>query len=114
MRKRLGKEIAKGEVVDVLDGREVSDAKNDFLMSMVKADPGKEADFDRQQALRYKRIPEEAAYLAAKAGYSEAILRLDLARQALLAPVCCGCRKTCSEGSRENRAPSSRDAMEGS
>jgi cobalt-zinc-cadmium efflux system membrane fusion protein len=84
MRKRLGEDVAKGEVVAVLDSREVAEAKSDFLTSTVKADLEK-TNFDRQQALWDKRISAESAFLNARAAYSEATLRVDLARQKLSA-----------------------------
>ena len=84
MRKRLGEQVAKGEVVAVLDSREVAEAKSDFLTATVKADLEK-TNFDRQQALWDKRISAESAFLNAKAAYSEATLRVDLARQKLSA-----------------------------
>ncbi|KQP15500.1 MULTISPECIES: efflux RND transporter periplasmic adaptor subunit [unclassified Methylobacterium] len=84
MRKRLGEDVAKGEIVAVLDSREVADAKSDFLTATVKADLEK-TNFDRQQALWDKRISAESAFLNAKAAYSEAGLRVDLSRQKLSA-----------------------------
>uniref|UniRef100_UPI003F78CFD0 hypothetical protein n=1 Tax=Escherichia coli TaxID=562 RepID=UPI003F78CFD0 len=60
MRKRLGEEVAKGEVVAVLDSREVAEAKSDFLTATVKADLEK-TNFDRQQVLWDKRISAESA-----------------------------------------------------
>ena len=84
MRKRLGEEVAKGEVVAVLDSREVADAKSEYLTASVKVDLEK-TNFERQQSLWDKRISAESAFLNAKAVYSEARLRVDLARQKLSA-----------------------------
>ncbi|MBK3405177.1 efflux RND transporter periplasmic adaptor subunit [Methylorubrum populi] len=84
MRKRLGDAVRKGEVVAVLDSREVADAKSEYLTASVKAELEK-TNFDRQQALWDKRISAESAFLNAKAAYSEASLRQDLARQKLSA-----------------------------
>jgi cobalt-zinc-cadmium efflux system membrane fusion protein len=84
MRKRLGETVAKGEIVAVLDSREVAEAKSDFLTATVKADLEK-TNFDRQQALWDKRISAESAFLNARAAYSEATLRVDLSRQKLSA-----------------------------
>ncbi|MEE7478788.1 MULTISPECIES: efflux RND transporter periplasmic adaptor subunit [Methylobacterium] len=84
MRKRLGDAVRKDEVVAVLDSREVADAKSEYLTAAVRADLEK-TNFDRQQALWDKRISAESAYLNAKAVYSEATLRQDLARQKLSA-----------------------------
>jgi membrane fusion protein, heavy metal efflux system len=84
MRKRLGDAVQKGEVVAVLDSREVADAKSEYLTASVKADLER-TNFDRQAALWDKRISAESAYLNAKAVYAEAVLRQDLARQKLSA-----------------------------
>ena len=84
MRKRLGDAVKKDEVVAVLDSREVADSKSEYLTASVKADLEK-TNFERQQALWDKRISAESAFLNAKAVYSEATLRQDLARQKLSA-----------------------------
>ncbi|GJD82270.1 efflux RND transporter periplasmic adaptor subunit [Methylobacterium haplocladii] len=84
MRKRLGDDVKKGDVVAVLDSREVADAKSEYLTASVKAELEK-TNFDRQQSLWDKRISAESAFLNAKAVYSEATLRQDLARQKLSA-----------------------------
>ena len=84
MRKRLGDPVQRGEVVAVLDSREVADAKSEYLTGMVKADLEK-INFERQQSLWDKRISAEATFLTAKAVYAEAALRQDLARQKLSA-----------------------------
>ncbi|MFE1597478.1 efflux RND transporter periplasmic adaptor subunit [Methylobacterium sp. ID0610] len=84
MRKRLGDAVKKDEVVAVLDSREVADAKSEYLTAVVRAELEK-TNFDRQQALWDKRVSAESAYLNAKAVYTEAALRQDLARQKLSA-----------------------------
>lgn len=84
MRKRLGDPVAKGEVVAVLDSREVADAKGEYLTASVNFDLQKTM-FDRAQILWDKRISSEQQYLQARATFAEAELRLDLGRQKLLA-----------------------------
>lgn len=84
MLKRLGDPVKKGEVVAVLDSREVADAKSDFLTATVNTELQK-TNFERQQALWDKRISAEATFLQARATYSETQLRLNLARQKLSA-----------------------------
>jgi cobalt-zinc-cadmium efflux system membrane fusion protein len=84
MRKRLGDAVRKDEAVAVLDSREVADAKSEYLTAVVRAELEK-SNFDRQQALWDKRVSAESAYLNAKAVYTEAALRQDLARQKLSA-----------------------------
>ena len=84
MRKRLGDRVAKDEVVAVLESREVADAKSEYLTASVRSELER-TNYDRQQALWDKRVSAEQAYLQAKAAYTEATLRVDLARQKLSA-----------------------------
>jgi cobalt-zinc-cadmium efflux system membrane fusion protein len=84
MLKRLGDPVKKGEVVAVLDSREVAEAKSEYLTASVNTELQK-TNYDRQQALWDKRISAEATFLQARATYSETQLRLNLARQKLSA-----------------------------
>lgn len=84
MRKRLGDMVKKGEVVAVLDSREVADAKSEYLTASVNFELQK-TNFERQQSLWDKRISAELQYLQSRATFSEAQLRFDLARQKLSA-----------------------------
>jgi cobalt-zinc-cadmium efflux system membrane fusion protein len=84
MLKRLGDPVKKGEVVAVLDSREVADAKREYLTALVNTELQK-TNYDRQQALWDKRISAEATFLQARATYSETQLRVNLARQKLSA-----------------------------
>jgi cobalt-zinc-cadmium efflux system membrane fusion protein len=83
-RKRLGDSVAKGEVVAVINSREVADAKSEFLTASVTLELQKTM-FERAQILWNKRIAAEQQYLQARATYAEAELRADLARQKLSA-----------------------------
>jgi membrane fusion protein, heavy metal efflux system len=84
MRKRLGDTVIQGEVVAVLDSREVADAKSEYLTASVAFDL-KKTLFERAQTLWAKRISAEQQYLQARETFLEAELRLDLARQKLSA-----------------------------
>ncbi|QGY02979.1 MULTISPECIES: efflux RND transporter periplasmic adaptor subunit [Methylobacterium] len=84
MRKRLGDDVKKGEVVAVLDSREVADAKSDYLTAMVQSDLQK-VNFERQQRLLASAAASQAAFDNAKATFQENQLRVDLARQKLSA-----------------------------
>lgn len=84
MRKRLGDMVKKGEVVAVLDSREVADAKSEYLTASVNFDLQK-TNFERQQSLWDKRISAELQYLQSRATFTESQLRFDLARQKLSA-----------------------------
>jgi cobalt-zinc-cadmium efflux system membrane fusion protein len=84
MRKRLGDTVTQGQVVAVLDSREVADAKSEYLTASVAFDL-KKTLFERAQTLWAKRISAEQQYLQARETFLEAELRLDLARQKLSA-----------------------------
>jgi cobalt-zinc-cadmium efflux system membrane fusion protein len=84
MRKRLGDSVSQGEVVAVLDSREVADAKSEYLTASVAFDLQKTL-LERVQTLWAKRFAPEQKYLQARETFLEAELRLGLARQKLSA-----------------------------
>lgn len=84
LNKRLGDTVAKGEVVAVLDSREVADAKSEYLAALVNFDLQKTL-FEREQSLFQKSITAEQQFLRARTTFTEAQLRADLARQKLYA-----------------------------
>lgn len=84
LNKQLGDSVAKGEVVAVLDSREVADAKSEYLAASVNFDLQKTL-FEREQTLFQKQVTAEQQFLRARTTFSEVQLRLDLARQKLMA-----------------------------
>jgi len=84
MRKQLGDKVKADEIVAVLDSREVADAKSDYLTAHVNFDL-QTTNYERAKSLWERRVSAEAQYLQAQAIFSEAQLRLDLARQKLSA-----------------------------
>lgn len=84
MRKRLGAEVAQHETIAVIDSREVADAKSEFLAATVNYDLQSQL-FQREKRLFERGITAEVLFLKAKATYTEAKLRSDLARQKLAA-----------------------------
>ncbi|UYW31915.1 efflux RND transporter periplasmic adaptor subunit [Methylorubrum extorquens] len=84
LRKRLGDTVEKGEVVAVLDSREVADAKNDYIAAHVGREL-QETLFERDHTLRDKGISAEQVFLKARTALIEARLKVDLARQKLSA-----------------------------
>lgn len=82
MRKRLGDRVEKGEVVAVIDSREVADAKSEYLAGAVNLEL-QSALFQRDKGLFDKKIIAEQMFLKIKTTFAEAKLRLDLARQKL-------------------------------
>lgn len=84
LRKGLNDPVAKGEVVAVLDSREVADARSDYMTASVNLELQKTM-FERSQTLWDRRVASEQQFLQARATFAEAALRLDLGRQKLLA-----------------------------
>jgi cobalt-zinc-cadmium efflux system membrane fusion protein len=84
MRKKLGDSVAKGEVVAVLNSREVAEAKSDYLAATTHYDL-QNTLFQRDKGLYAKQIIAEQLFLKSRAALTEAKLRLDLARQKLAA-----------------------------
>lgn len=84
LRKRLGDPVAKGEVVAVLESREVADTRSDYLAAAFHFDLQKTL-FEREQLLYDRKISAEQQYLRARNAFLEAELRVNIARQKLVA-----------------------------
>lgn len=84
LKKRLGDPVAKGEVVAVLESREVADAKSEYIAALVNFEL-QETLYERQKTLWEKKVTAEQNLLRARAAQLEARVRRDLARQKLLA-----------------------------
>jgi cobalt-zinc-cadmium efflux system membrane fusion protein len=82
MRKRLGDNVVKDEVIAVIDSREVADAKSEYLAALANYKL-QEAIFQREKGLFDKKIIAEQLFLRTKTTFTQARLRLDLARQKL-------------------------------
>jgi membrane fusion protein, heavy metal efflux system len=84
LRKRLGDWVTKGEVVAVLDSREVADAKSVYLAALVNFDLQKTL-FERDQLLWDRKIIAEQQFLRSRSAFTESRIRIDVARQKLAA-----------------------------
>jgi membrane fusion protein, heavy metal efflux system len=84
MRKKLGDKVAKNETLALIDSREVADAKSEYLAAVANYDLQSQL-FQREKGLFEKKITAEQLFLKAKAAFTEAKLRLDLARGKLAA-----------------------------
>jgi cobalt-zinc-cadmium efflux system membrane fusion protein len=84
LRRRLGDPVAKGEIIAILDSREVADAKTEFLTAAVTHDL-KKTLYERAKTLWRQKVSAEWQYLQTEADYRQAQLKLDLARQKLSA-----------------------------
>lgn len=82
MRKRLGDHVEKGEVVAVIDSREVADAKSEYLASLVQLNL-QQVIFQREKGLFEKQIIAEQMFLRTKTTFAEARLKSEVARQKL-------------------------------
>ncbi len=82
VRKRLGDHVTRGEVMAVLDSRELADAKAAFLAAKERRGL-EQARFDREKALWEKKITSEQEYLEAKQALAEADIELRSAEQKL-------------------------------
>lgn len=82
VRKTLGDRVEAGEVLAVIESRELADAKSDYLASTGRAALA-ENRFDRERALRDKRVSSEEDYLEAEQTLAEARIKLRLAEQKL-------------------------------
>lgn len=84
LRKQLGDAVAKGEVVAVLDSREVAEAKSEYVSAQVNSDLQRTL-FEREQSLAKAKIIAENQFLRTRNIFTEAQLRVALARQKLSA-----------------------------
>lgn len=84
LRKRLGDKVARDEIIAIIDSREVAEAKSEYLAAAANFDL-QNALFQREKGLFDKKITAEQLFLKAKAVFTEAKIKLDLARQKLAA-----------------------------
>jgi membrane fusion protein, heavy metal efflux system len=84
LRKRLGDPVAAGEVLAVVEGAEIAEAKGGYLAALRTVELAR-LTFEREQRLWQRRISAEQEFLKAEADWQGARIRLDLARQKLAA-----------------------------
>ena len=84
VRRRLGDPVREGEILAVLESRELADAKADYLGAM-KRQSLAEAVFAREERLRNQKISSEQEYLDARQSLEETDILLRSARQKLTA-----------------------------
>ena len=81
--KREGDHVRKGEVLAVLDSRDLADAKSAYLAAIQRFEFAR-VTRDREETLWKKKISAEQDYLEAKRGFDEAELNQKLAAQKLV------------------------------
>jgi biotin carboxyl carrier protein len=83
-RKNLGDTVAKGEVMALIESREMAEAVAEYFAAR-RAEELARTIYNREKGLWHKKITAEQDYMNAKNASQEAAIRLDLARQKLQA-----------------------------
>lgn len=82
--KRLGDSVKKGDVLAVLDSRDLADAKADYLAAIERL-ALEEANYSQEERIYKKNISSEREFLNAKKAVAEARINIRSARQKLIA-----------------------------
>ena len=82
LRKGLGDRVAKGEVVALLDSREIAETKGEYLAARLSAALQKTL-YERDKELWDRRISSEQQYLRSQASYQDLKVKEDAARRKL-------------------------------
>jgi len=80
--KQLGEQVKKGDLLAVLESREMADAKADYLASW-RAEELARSIYEREERLWNQKVTAEQDYLTAKNAHQSAKIKLDLAHQRL-------------------------------
>ncbi|TKT73204.1 efflux RND transporter periplasmic adaptor subunit [Afipia massiliensis] len=84
LRKRLGDTVREGDVLAIIESREVADAKSEYLAARVAFEL-QETLFTRSKSLFESKVSSENDFLRAKTLYEDMRIKFDVARQKLFA-----------------------------
>jgi len=84
VRKSLGDQVARGDVLVVIESREIAETKGEFLAALRQAALA-ESTLAREARLWKQRVSAEQDFLAARTAAEEVRIRVDLSRQKLSA-----------------------------
>ncbi|MDO8978302.1 MAG: efflux RND transporter periplasmic adaptor subunit [Afipia sp.] len=84
LRKRLGDTVREGDVLAIIESREVADAKSEYLAARVAFEL-QETLFNRSKSLFESKVSSENDFLRAKTLYEDMRIKFDVARQKLFA-----------------------------
>ncbi|WP_024577857.1 MULTISPECIES: efflux RND transporter periplasmic adaptor subunit [unclassified Afipia] len=84
VRKRLGDTVREGDVLAIIESREVADAKSQYLAARVAFDL-QDTLFTRSKSLFESKVSSENDFLRAKTAFEDVRIRCDVARQKLFA-----------------------------
>ncbi|MBW2043155.1 MAG: efflux RND transporter periplasmic adaptor subunit [Deltaproteobacteria bacterium] len=82
VKKKLGDSVSKGELLAIIESRDLADAKAAYLAGLERLVSAKAA-FAREEKLWEKKISSEQEYISAKQAYAEAQIELRSAEQKL-------------------------------
>jgi cobalt-zinc-cadmium efflux system membrane fusion protein len=84
LRKRLGDDVREGDVLAIIESREVADAKSQYLAAKVALEL-QDTLFGRSKSLFESKVSSENDYLRAKTAFEDMRIKFDVARQKLFA-----------------------------
>lgn len=84
LEKGVGDTVAQGDLLAIVESREVAEAKSEYVSALVNFGLQKTL-FEREEELWRGKIQAEQQYLKAKTTYTESELKLHLSRQKLVA-----------------------------
>lgn len=84
LRKQIGDTVTAGEVVAVIESREVADAKSEYLAARLVSDLQRTL-FNRAQTLWDGKVMSENDFLRARTTFEDSRVKLEVARQKLFA-----------------------------
>lgn len=84
VRKRLGDTVREGDVLAIIESREVADAKSQYLAARVAFDL-QDTLFTRSKSLFESKVSSENDFLRAKTAFEDIRIKFDVARQKLFA-----------------------------
>jgi membrane fusion protein, heavy metal efflux system len=84
LRKRIGDAVAAGEVIAVIESREVADAKSEYLAARLVSEL-QQTLINRARTLWDGKVMSENDFLRARTTFEDARVKLELARQKLFA-----------------------------
>lgn len=83
-RKNIGESVKEGEVLAVLESREMADSKANYLAAREKESLARSL-FEREKSLYEKKVSAQQDFINAKSAYTESRINIQLAKQKLRA-----------------------------
>lgn len=84
LRRNIGDEVAKGDILGTIESREVAEARSEYLASKLSDDLQQELTGRDKKLSEGRAIPEQQ-YIKSRSAAAQSNMRVDIARQKLLA-----------------------------